>query len=487
MGISLCDLMLIGGLPILGVPYEEFIPANEELQRTDPSTLVELLNIHSELCVSISKNYILWDQWLAHFYRGRLLYAAYGETPYQRDLKQQDKFMSRRKALDISKEVELAAFLGFWLSRFVFPSPSSRIRPETFYMACLMARGNRVSLAPSVLGNIYHGLGEIVSDPRAPNESQGCLPVHYVIGWLGEHFTCFYRRRIASDFPANYPHLARYAGVDSESLDITSARIAFRTDESADYRPTPFLERKGCFLLDDKSLSEKRFEFLVCTRSALLPVRMGDALWLEPYYPNRFARQFGFDQGVPSNNLLFSIEKRRQCCIEDLARAQRIFLRADTGSRFYIPRSTYNGTCTWRYCRWWMRACAPYLGRSVSNVYMTLKKRPLEKKSHVFLIKSLRAISQNLQKEVLLADIVKEKRTACFGTSPSFRDVKRKRDNTRVRPKSPKQRDLKRPDAEDHVDFGGVTDDNIGPEEHVPCKNNGDDMVVAANGLGTIL
>ncbi|TQE05683.1 hypothetical protein C1H46_008702 [Malus baccata] len=49
MSISLYDLKVIGGLPILGVPYEEFIPPNHDLCRKEayPSTLPELLRIHS--------------------------------------------------------------------------------------------------------------------------------------------------------------------------------------------------------------------------------------------------------------------------------------------------------------------------------------------------------------------------------------------------------------------------------------------------------
>ena len=38
-------------------------------------------------------------------------------------------------------------------------------------------------------------------------------------------------------------------------------------------------------------------KFLLSIRSAVLPIRVGAELLLEPYYPNRFARQFGFDQG----------------------------------------------------------------------------------------------------------------------------------------------------------------------------------------------
>lgn len=292
MSVSLQDLKLIGGLPIVGIPYEEFIPENKEMHLVGPypSTSTELLCIHSQLCESYKQTFIRWEEWITHFYRGKLLYVAYGENAQQVSHVQRDKFTRSRSILKISKEGELAAFLAFWLSRFVLPSHCYKIRPETFYMACLMARGDKISLAPSVLGYIYHGLGEIVTEPRGPGESRSCFPVHYVIGWLGEHFPCLYKGRADNEFPNNYPYLARYAGVEAKSLDITSARLIFRTDKSVNYRPSLFIEQKGYFLFDDGSLSEDKSELLICIRSSLLPVRLDDDLWLEPYYPNRFAR-----------------------------------------------------------------------------------------------------------------------------------------------------------------------------------------------------
>lgn len=47
----------------------------------------------------------------------------------------------RQPTLEISKECELVTYLGYWLSMFVLPSNNSRIIPETFCMACVMAKG----------------------------------------------------------------------------------------------------------------------------------------------------------------------------------------------------------------------------------------------------------------------------------------------------------------------------------------------------------
>ena len=90
--------------------------------------------------------------------------------------------------LNITAEGELAAFLAFWLSRFVLPYDKEVIRPETFVMAALMASGQRISLAPTVLGYIYHGLGDAARNPDYPSKANTIFPIHYVIGWLAELF-----------------------------------------------------------------------------------------------------------------------------------------------------------------------------------------------------------------------------------------------------------------------------------------------------------
>ncbi|KAJ8424630.1 hypothetical protein Cgig2_032810 [Carnegiea gigantea] len=78
-------------------------------------------------------------------------------------------------------------------------------------------------------------------------------------------------------------------------------------------------------------LPEEDSKFLLSIRSAVLPIRVGPELILEPYYPNRFARQFGFDQGVPSDHLSFIRALRQQRSMMDLAQAYADVQRQDTG------------------------------------------------------------------------------------------------------------------------------------------------------------
>jgi len=386
MGISLHDMKVICGLPILGdVQYEEFIPQNKDLQqnRMHPPTVAELLKIHSQLCTYHNQSIISWAQWIGHFYREKIIYKAFADgkrKPLDQTLR------APEITLRISNEGRLAAFLAFWLSRFVLPSVDRDVRPETFYMACLMAQGVRVSLAPTVLGYIYHGLGEIATHSEGPGLSSASFPIHYVIGWLGEHIPGLYVPQTDREFVKDYPFLVRYAGAKPKYFRLNRARIIFRSDKDLIYRPTTFIEDEGRSFADTKDLSDRKFEFLVCTRSTLLPVRVNNKLWLEPYYPNRFARQFGFDQGVPSNKLSFNVRDRHKCGIEDLARAQITLLRRDTTTGFYIPRSTYIGACTWWYCKWWMRSTAPYMGLSVARIFLPSGRR-LERRDNVFVVR----------------------------------------------------------------------------------------------------
>jgi len=106
----------------------------------------------------------------------------------------------------------LTAFLTFWLSCFVLSDGTELIRPETFIMASLMAFGQRISLAPMMLGYIYHSLGEAASHPDHPSKVDTIFPSHYGIGWLAKLFPCLYCRCQNSGYPGDFPTAIHYAG-----------------------------------------------------------------------------------------------------------------------------------------------------------------------------------------------------------------------------------------------------------------------------------
>ncbi|KAJ8431209.1 hypothetical protein Cgig2_020320 [Carnegiea gigantea] len=252
VGISLYDLERIGGLPILGAIYEEFLLPNKDLAGHNkyPTTVVELLWIHAELCEFHKVKNIYYDLWLNHFYGEYLVYFAYGE---QTNSEKEKVETNKRRPLHVSRqeretdsnvtaEGELAAFLALWLSRFVLPHGKEVIRPKTFVMAALMASGQRISLSPMVFGCIYHSLGEAASDPDHPGKANISFPSYYVIGWLAELFPCLYHRCPDSDYLGYFPTLLRYAGLLSNKLSLPQAKHIFKDGRYLSLRGSSYRE-----------------------------------------------------------------------------------------------------------------------------------------------------------------------------------------------------------------------------------------------------
>ena len=91
-------------------------------------------------------------------------------------------------AQDIDEEVSLVAFIATWLCNFVFPTRKGIFRPATLLMASLIAREERISLAPAALAYLYHGLGRVGAIKSQRNYDVEA-PWHYLHGWVYMHFS----------------------------------------------------------------------------------------------------------------------------------------------------------------------------------------------------------------------------------------------------------------------------------------------------------
>ncbi|KAL6223627.1 hypothetical protein ACLB2K_007010 [Fragaria x ananassa] len=80
--------------------------------------------------------------------------------------------------------------------------------------------------------------------------------------------------------------------------------------------------------------------------------------------------------------------------------------------------------CTWTYYRWWMSACAPYLGLSVSFVYLTLKKRALAKQNSIFPPESLKGVSAGGPGKIFFSDFGERDLAVYSGSASSFKSKK---------------------------------------------------------------
>ncbi|KAH7861992.1 hypothetical protein Vadar_033477 [Vaccinium darrowii] len=380
MSISLHDLKVIAGLPIFGIPYEEFLPTNEQLlkeqgQETPNAIISELLLLHTQMCMHLKASTVTWSQWIDFFYRGSAIYGAFGEIPTSTAPKHNKKVLEM--PLNISKLGILSAFLALWLSRFLMPYKGPIVRPETFGMASLLAHGTRVSLAPA------ENMFQHYTTKESPVSSQKVIP--YLPGIL------------------------------AQPQSILQARLILRADQYVRYYPNPMVEHKESQCLDDGTLPIDQLEFLLSIRSANLPIRVGGDIWVEPYHPNRFARQFGFDQGVPANTFDFNVTQRGLHGIHHFATVQASFFRHNTHARFCIPSLYREASCTWWYCSWWVRSSAPYLGPSIYQVQETLTKERIKDRKPIFIIEAIRDVPVNARGAVRVSEL----KSDCFGRKRS--------------------------------------------------------------------
>ncbi|KAJ8438665.1 hypothetical protein Cgig2_031630 [Carnegiea gigantea] len=161
-------------------------------------------------------DHIYYDLWLDHFYREYLLYFAYGE---QTDSEKGKVETKKRSPLCISRRERITN---------LNVAAEEVVRPETFVVTALTASGQRIALAPTVLGYIYHDLGEVASHPDYPGKANTIFPIHYVICWLAELFPSLYHRRLDSDYPGDFPSLVYYASLLGSKLSLPQARHVFR-------------------------------------------------------------------------------------------------------------------------------------------------------------------------------------------------------------------------------------------------------------------
>ncbi|KAL3528132.1 hypothetical protein ACH5RR_012788 [Cinchona calisaya] len=136
-----------------------------------------------------------------------------------------------------------------------------------------MAQGNKISLAPAVLGFMYHKLSEIYTNKEGPDTMNAPFPIHLLVGWLREHIQTLYRRRTVWDFFRNYPLLARQSGVLPEKITISHAWLVFRSKQHVEYYSNPLEQLKDTKFLDTDELSLYNFEYLLSLRYTSLPTK----------------------------------------------------------------------------------------------------------------------------------------------------------------------------------------------------------------------
>ncbi|MQL79920.1 hypothetical protein Taro_012371, partial [Colocasia esculenta] len=264
------------------------------------------------------------------------------------------------------------AYLAYWLSTFVLPfGEEGNIRPEVIYPACSLAGGVQLALAPAALANIFHGLGDLTASP-SPRDRSIILPTHYLSAWAGLLLPelCHNISLENPSMPLLFMFRNRPEQVHQRQLSEARRRLSFVPSAgqsgldlaccSRDSRPYAEESRGGrIYHLPHTSAPSASFrkEWLCCIRPSVMLFRQGGSLFMEPYFPHRFARNFRYDQAVPPNADFALPDRTYRGLDRHLVASNwwRFFIRRIPSLEFFIPEQRRDGRMDVLYARWWTR------------------------------------------------------------------------------------------------------------------------------------
>ncbi|XP_010479548.1 PREDICTED: uncharacterized protein LOC104758385 [Camelina sativa] len=247
--------------------------------------------------------------------------------------------------------LEHEAFLALWLSHFVFPVKSGSIPVNNLPIAVRLARGERIALAPAVLASLYKDLGEI---SRGKSTKRGKLPSLFklVKVWVWERFKNL--RPEAKEIPKGEPRISRWEGVRQKAENV---RLSFDDFEWRPYtiplknwNPLRFYLEEAMWVTVDDKLEDEFVSFARCVRSSKL-VGIG---FVEDYYPNRVAMQFGLGQDLPGLVAHQSNFTRNEAWDD--------YNKCLDGLKLFIPSRLSTTSITARYRDWWLKSVSEFMG-----------------------------------------------------------------------------------------------------------------------------
>ncbi|XP_010461930.1 PREDICTED: uncharacterized protein LOC104742607 [Camelina sativa] len=318
--ITLEDVMVLLGFSVLGSPIFAPLESSEMRYAIEKLEKVRLENLNKNMCVRKGS-------WISSF-------------------------------LGKGDQLEHEAFLALWLSHFVFPDkyrPSVSVK--TLPVAVRLARGERVALAPAVLARLYKDLGEISRDKSTKNlYFQSLFKLLQV--WTWERFKKL--RPEAKEIPKGEPRLSRWDRLQRKTEDVRLSFDDFEwrpyTKPLTNWNPPRFYVEESMWVTVDDKLEDEFVSFARCVRSSQL-VGIG---FVEDYYPNRVAMQFGMAQDCPG------LVTRRHSNVTE-KEAWDDYNKSLDGFKLFIPSRLSTTSVTARYQDWWLKSVSRFLLSSDST------------------------------------------------------------------------------------------------------------------------
>ncbi|KAG9450146.1 hypothetical protein H6P81_010111 [Aristolochia fimbriata] len=289
---------------------------------------------------------------------GQALYGKNGAASRGQTTVERDVFDFLRVIPGKEDEVHSAALLSVWLSRFVFCSTGGDdLRPMVFKVANFIATGVRFDLVGPALACLYRGLGHAA----AGASSMAQWP--YLYSWLAVYFQTHgedldgIRRPCMISF--GNPSLQR-------TFTEEQACVLFRC------LPVPVWHRyilgaNDLYALVDepkKPIFRQHFESVHSVSCCSLTIRRSIHFFVEPYYPIRFARQFGYCRDLPGDLGARANQREAPSLLELVNLWKASFIRPC--GRLDLPLSggpTQDPGTTFAYYSWWREHVSPQFQR----------------------------------------------------------------------------------------------------------------------------
>ncbi|KAI3755865.1 hypothetical protein L1987_55674 [Smallanthus sonchifolius] len=216
-----------------------------------------------------------------------------------------EKFMGRQKAH------EHEAFLALWLSKYLFASVKNTISPETFQLAILLARGQRIAMAPAVLATLcrdLHILQDAILDVQEEVTDmilqEVFSPMYYIQVWVLERFPCV-RPRDSHGTRSGETRLARWAGLNNKITYFSTLESGTKKEH---FVWRPYVNDTDHFIAhkvynENESFRNIDNEELESFARCLRVCKLVGLDTNQHYYPHRVCRQFGYAQDIPADIL----------------------------------------------------------------------------------------------------------------------------------------------------------------------------------------
>ncbi|KAK1430953.1 hypothetical protein QVD17_14096 [Tagetes erecta] len=183
------------------------------------------------------------------------------------------------------KAHEHEAFLAYWLSKYIFASVNNTILHETFELAILLARGQKIAMAPAVLATLYRDLHILQSAILDVHEGVTEMvsatvfsPMLYLQAWVWERFPCV-RPFDLDNTRSGETRLARWARLDNRDINFGTLESVLGSEH---FVWRPYVKDTNHFLA-----------LKVYNGNGLSRIIDNEAV-------ESFARQFGYCQDIPA-------------------------------------------------------------------------------------------------------------------------------------------------------------------------------------------